>query len=273
MATARAPIRPGGVLLEEFLKPPAISRYRCAQTIHDPVRPRTRSPAGSTASERQPRTLDEAVPAPRRPPAPRQAPPGGTGRYAEQVSDLVHHNDPALVIPTLEGELQGLARDLLGAGYAVVDAWGPVQMAVASLLLERDGTRVLFDAERGMTSVMLSRGDRRTWLGAAIAVWARSPASDGRPNAAHLTPWPLISTSTWSTRVFRGEGLAQQARYGPAVCAWYASADPGAIEVVEAETRALVAGPRRPEEEKPAATAARVGARYAKALDRYFASS
>lgn len=193
-------------------------------------------------------------------------------RYAEPMSDLVHHNDPALVIPVIEGELQALARELLAAGFVVVDAWGPVQMAVAALLLERDGTRVLFDAERGMTSVMLSRDERRTWLGTAIAAWARSPASDGRPNAADLTPWPLISTFSWDTRGYRSEELAQQARYGLAVCTWFASADPGAIDAVKAETRALDSSPRRPTREKPATTAALVGARYTDALDRYFAT-
>ena len=38
MATAHAPIHPGEILLEEFLKPLEISQYRLAQTINVPAR-------------------------------------------------------------------------------------------------------------------------------------------------------------------------------------------------------------------------------------------
>lgn len=195
---------------------------------------------------------------------------GATGSYAEAVPDLDHHNDPLRVIPVLEAELRPLARELLGAGFMVVEAWGPVQMAVASLLLERDETRVLFDAERGMTSVILTRGKRRVWLGAAVAAWARSPAADSRPHAAGLTPWPLISTFSWDFRVYRREGLAQLATYGLAVCEWFCEADLGTIDAVESETRALDAWSPPHTRNTPAVTPELVAARYRDALDRYF---
>ncbi|MFB2557022.1 HigA family addiction module antitoxin [Herbiconiux liangxiaofengii] len=38
MGTAHAPIHPGEILLEEFLKPLGISQYRLAQTINVPAR-------------------------------------------------------------------------------------------------------------------------------------------------------------------------------------------------------------------------------------------
>ncbi|MCS5720037.1 HigA family addiction module antitoxin [Herbiconiux sp. CPCC 205763] len=38
MATAHAPIHPGEILLEEFLKPLEISQYRLAQAINVPAR-------------------------------------------------------------------------------------------------------------------------------------------------------------------------------------------------------------------------------------------
>ena len=38
MSTAHAPIHPGEILLEEFLKPLGISQYRLAQTINVPAR-------------------------------------------------------------------------------------------------------------------------------------------------------------------------------------------------------------------------------------------
>ncbi|CAD6010367.1 conserved protein of unknown function [Agreia sp. COWG] len=193
--------------------------------------------------------------------------------YADSVPDLDHHNDPSRVIPVLEAELRPLAHDLLGAGFTVVDAWGPEQMAVAKLLLERDETRVLFDAERGMTSVILTRGERRVWLGAAIAAWARSPAADGRFHAADLMPWPLISTFSWDFGAYHREGLAQQAMHGLAVCEWFSEADLGAINAVESETRALDSWSPPHTRNTPAMTPELVAARYRDALDRYFGSA
>jgi hypothetical protein len=191
-------------------------------------------------------------------------------RYAERMDDeALHHNDPERVIPTIEAELRPLVHELLAAGFEVVDASGPVQMAVANLLLERGGTRVLFEAERGFSSVRLTRDERSTWLGAALAAWARCPGSDGRPHAADLTPWSQISTFSWDMRVHRSAGLEQQATYGMAVCDWLPDADLGAIDAVEAETGVLFAWPQRMKKD---ATPDLVAARYRDALDRYFAS-
>jgi hypothetical protein len=184
------------------------------------------------------------------------------------MDETLHHNDPERVIPTIEAELRPLAHELLAAGFEVVDAWGPVQMAVASLLLERDGTRVLFEAERGFSSVLLTRDGRSTWLGAALAAWARCPGTDGRPHAADLTLWSQISTFSWDMRVHRGAGLAQQATYGMAVCDWLPDADLGAIDAVEAESRVLRDWAHRMKKD---ATPDLVAARYRDALDRYFA--
>lgn len=132
--------------------------------------------------------------------------------FPEPVGPAPRHNDPELVIPTIEAELQPLARELLGAGFAVIEAWGPVQMACAGLLLERDGTQVLFDAERGMTSAHLIRDGRNIWLGAAVAAWARSSNGDGEPNVPGFTPWSLISLFTWEQRENRKAGAQQETR-------------------------------------------------------------
>jgi hypothetical protein len=197
---------------------------------------------------------------------PRAAPTG----FPEPVGPAPHHNDPELVIPTIEAELQPLARELLAAGFAVIEAWGPVQMACAGLLLERDGTQVLFDAERGMTSARLIRSDRDVWLGVAVAAWARSSNGDGEQNVPGFTPWSLISLFAWEQREYRKAGSQQQTRYGSAVCDWFAHADLGAIDAVEAERRALDASSRSIARPTPEQTAEVVAARYADALDRYF---
>lgn len=191
--------------------------------------------------------------------------------FPEPVGPAPRHNDPELVIPTIEAELQPLARELLGAGFAVIEAWGPVQMACAGLLLERDGTQVLFDAERGMTSAHLIRDGQNIWLGAAVAAWARSSNGDGEPNVPGFTPWSVISLFTWEQRENRKAGAQQETRYGLAVCAWFANADLGAIDAVEAERRALDASSRSIARPTPEETAEVVAARYADALDRYFA--
>lgn len=192
--------------------------------------------------------------------------------FPEQVGRAPSHNDPERVIPTIEAELRPLARELLIAGFAVVDAVGPVQMACASLVLERDGTQVLFDAERGMSEVILIRGERRVWLGTAVAAWARSSTADGRVNAASLLPWSLISHVTWDTRTYRSKGLTQQSMYGMAVCEWFSHADSGAIDAVEAETSVLDTLSRSLASQTTEAAAEIVAVRYADALDRYFAS-
>lgn len=177
-----------------------------------------------------------------------------------------HHDDPSRVIPLLGAELGLLARELIGAGFRVVDAWGPVQMAVAQLLLERDGTRVLFDTERGVADVVLERDGRRTDFGTAVAAWACSPGSDGRPHDADFLPWGLTPASA-------DLRAAQLAAYGVAVCEWFSEADPGVIDFVKAESAAIFVWSRRETTSKPAAAPEMVAARYREALARYFGDS
>lgn len=196
--------------------------------------------------------------------------------FDEPVGPAPRHNDPERVIPTIEAELRPLVRELLGAGFVVIEAWGPAQMACVGLLLERDGTQVHFDAERGMTAVDLIRDGRSVWLGVALAAWARCSPATGEANAvevnaADLVPWSLIGLLTWETREYRRHGLEQQARYGLAVCDWFPHADLGAIDAVEAEKRALDTRSRSVAPQTPAETAEMVAARYADALDRYVA--
>jgi hypothetical protein len=205
---------------------------------------------------------------------PAQAEPPGrrsTG-FPEPAGPAPHHNAPEQVIPTIEAELQPLARELLDSGFVVVEAWGPVQMACAGLLLERDGVQVLFDAERGMTSANLIHDGRSVWLGTAVAAWARSSKIDGELNAPGFIPWSLISLSTWDTREYRAAGSQQQTTYGLAVCDWFPHADLGAIDAVQAERDALNVVFRSIARPTPEATAEMVAARYADALDRYFAA-
>jgi hypothetical protein len=195
------------------------------------------------------------------------------GRYPAWMHEDDHHGDPERVIPVLDVVLRPLARDLIGVGFTVEDAFGPVQMAVATLLLQRDGIQVLFDTERGMTLVSLIRGGRRIGLTTALAAWADSPKADGRPHMPDFVPWALISTFTKELRVYGRIGLEQAVEYGVTVCDWLPDADLGAVDAVESETRAISAWVRHTTKDLSAVTPELLAARYRDAVDRSFGRS
>ncbi|NRQ51374.1 hypothetical protein [Aeromicrobium stalagmiti] len=92
------------------------------------------------------------------------------------MTDPQDHGDPGRVIPTLDHEGQLLAQHLLASGFRTVSAWGPVQMAVAHLRLQRGDLVVDLDTERGVTAIAVRRGDLSVPL--LVANYVRSrPAS------------------------------------------------------------------------------------------------
>ncbi|MFB2583759.1 hypothetical protein [Herbiconiux liukaitaii] len=185
------------------------------------------------------------------------------------MSAIEKHDDPARVLATIESGAREIVLPLLDSGFTVKEAWGPVQMAVASLLLERDGTEVLFDAERGLTGVYLTHAGRRTWLSIAIYAWACSPAPDARVRVPGFVPWSLIAAHSWGTRGFRDLGQEQTRTYGVPAIEWLPQADAGLLDTIEHELSSRSTARSTPKDEDPDTTAARLAARYEQAVARY----
>src|SRR5690606_11637009 len=79
-------------------------------------------------------------------------------------------------------EAAQLARSLVDRGDLVVEAWGPLQMAVYHLVVRHGSWDVMFRSERGFAdavSVARPKPPRTPWesyrpLGLAVLAWARS---------------------------------------------------------------------------------------------------
>ena len=120
-----------------------------------------------------------------------------------------------------DSEAAQLARHLLAAGWGVRVFWGPEQMDVWQLTVQRGEWFVRFGVERGRSDgVLVGRSDatvpgwnESTSLGYAIFAWAR----------AHEVPFPLDHP---------GDVRHAIAEYGPAALDWLAEGNASALERV-----------------------------------------
>jgi len=98
--------------------------------------------------------------------------------------------EAALALAAFGDSTRQLAREMLGERFEVVEAWGPVQMAVAHLELARDGQHVEWHTERGFADAVRVRDAATPALEVALAVatiaWARSTDARGMPRGPEV---------------------------------------------------------------------------------------
>ncbi len=112
-----------------------------------------------------------------------------------------------------------LIRTLMGRGSPVIEAFGPVQMAVYGLTVQHGGWDVIMHSERGFpdwvvirrTNSSLPPGDGFRPLGLAVFAWAR----------AHGAPFRLTSPTDFDHEL---------AAYGPDALDWLESGHEESLE-------------------------------------------
>lgn len=161
------------------------------------------------------------------------------------MESVPHHRDPTRVLKYLETGFREGVRDLIGRGFVVEDAWGPVQMGVAGIVLQRGDLRITFDAERSLTSVKVKAGDREAWFPDVGLAWSRSAGTDGKPRRPGFYPqqWVPVMLNYIERWL---EWQAHDNQNVADVCEWFPNCDPGALELIRKHReRHLEVRPRR----------------------------
>ena|GEM_PF-3094970 len=148
---------------------------------------------------------------------------------------IPHHLNVERVLPGLEPGFAEQVLLLLSRGFGVVDAWGPVQMSVCGVVLERESLAVRFDSERGMTSVMLEYHGYRVYQLDATLAWARSAGAAGRERVPGYFPggYHLVALGRRNADIV--EAMRSDNQYLADVCEWFSTHDRRLTEWTAAE--------------------------------------
>ena len=138
---------------------------------------------------------------------------------------IPHHLDLERVLPGLEPGLAEQVHVMVASGFEVIDAWGPVQMAVCGLVLKRESLEVVFDSERNKTAVRISHHEYAVNHLDATLAWARTPDASGSEPVPGYYPggYCLVGLDRpWAANeaVMRSDN-----QYLAQVCEWFSTHD------------------------------------------------